>query len=59
MPFKERRWKSEAYKVYVRANMDEHELVSGVQEARCREFERQPGQGTIFSLDEEGYGRKH
>ena len=45
---KEGRWKSEVYKVYVRAYMDEHELVSGVLEARSREFERQPGQGTIF-----------
>ena len=24
---KEGRWKSEVYKVYVKANMDEHELV--------------------------------
>jgi len=43
---KEGRWKSDAYKIYVRGNMDQPAVVSGALEARPREFERQQGLGT-------------
>lgn len=39
---KEGRWRSEAYRVYVRANMEHPALVSGSLEARAGEYDRQP-----------------
>lgn len=45
---KEGRWRSDAFRVYVRANMEQPALVSRVLEARPREIERQLGQGTVF-----------
>ena len=43
---KEGRWSSDAFMVYVRANMEDPVWVSEVLEHGAGEFERQPGQGT-------------
>jgi len=44
----EGRWKSEAFRAYVRANFGFAKMVSGALEAGAGVCERQPGQGTLF-----------